>query len=499
MLVVKDRCKRAWRKSQSSLVMFWKQNPLLFFSVIALFGMGLKMHFSWTLLWITVTFALFQWERFLYSLPLLVACFFYAPNRHPFEEAAYVQGIFYPSRVEKQTAHFRKGWILQGTFVTRGHSVSARVSLRKLPRRISPFVVEGICKNRGDYQCSLFPKKPVQLLEPTFASAFVQIRFRLTQKIDRWIFSHVPSMVVAQFLRAFFLGKKEDLYLNYSFQTLGLSHILAISGFHFALFAAVFFTLFSLLVSIFRAKIYCLVFVSVYALLLQNSPSSFRAFILISLVLFSDLFGKKVRIYNLLGACLLIALLLDPTSMQSPSLQLSYLSCFALLLFYAPIFQALERCFYKKTPLAREQREGIKQPFGKMWVQTAAQKWSFYLKSALSASLAIYFLSAPLVLARFSSISFASLLYNLFVPILLGGLMGLWAILWPLCFHPYAAFLLTCLTEKALNICLFPPVFCKNLTYLGEFSSDFALTWVSLLLFIGFTLQGGTLFRYDIE
>ena len=181
----------------------------------------------------------------------------------------------------------------------------------------------------------------------------------------------------------------------------------------------------------------------------------------------------------------MVSLLVQPSTLFSPSFQLSYLSCFALLLFYPRIRKTL--AIYLNASTRPYKRNNI------------LLCWSSYLQQALSATLSIYFLTFPVVIAHFSAFAYSGMLYNLFFPGIIGILMGLWALFWPLTFFSSYGKGLVSITDSALNICLYAPVCCQTCVCAQSISSEGAFFWVALLLFAGFALQGDPSFRYHIE
>ena len=450
----------------------------MIYAAIFLMGCGLKIHFSYA--YLLPLFLLFYTapKRTFLSIPLLLAAYSYAPTDPCVKKPIYQEGVFTAHSWIKQNSHFRTSYKGKGTVQIGGRSWKANLYLPYEPKEIARYQFSGIIKQKRPFTLILYPKKPLQKIETLpFASA----KKRLQKKLDLVIEKQIPEKEVAHFLQAFFFGNQSDPFLRYAFRSLGLSHILAISGLHFCLLAGIFFTLWKWLTNrtiALSLSIFCIV---IYGFFIDSSPSSIRALCMIVAAFTAELTGKKTRACNLLAFACLVELTLNPLSLITPSFQLSFSSCTALLFFQKPCMQAVQRILGSSS--------SFQGPF--------FQKVSVYLQEALAASFAIYLVSGPLVLCHFSTLSLSSLFYNLFAPLLIVCAMTLWAIFWPLCGMFTIKYFLILSTKIALSTCLYPPYFMRDWAVFFPLPVDFVILWISMLLFIGFTLQARGSFGYD--
>ncbi|MDR2065219.1 MAG: ComEC family competence protein [Prevotellaceae bacterium] len=140
-------------------------------------------------------------------------------------------------------------------------------------------------------------------------------------------------------LRALIIGDKRllsDDIIN-SYTVAGAMHVLAVSGLHVGLVYSVLVFLLSMVKKrrfgkFIRAGT---VFFGIwlYAALAAFSPSVCRACVMFSFVLFGDLYGKKVNIYNSLAASAFFLSIINPYSIFETGFQLSYCSVIAIVYF----------------------------------------------------------------------------------------------------------------------------------------------------------------------
>ncbi len=191
------------------------------------------------------------------------------------------------------------------------------------------------------------------------------------------------------------------------FGKVGLQHILAISGFHFALAAFFLNFFFRLFFSYRLSAVFLLIAITAYYLFLGNAPSIQRAYIAIALVALGQLLSRRISGLNALGAGLLIELLIHPVNVTQLSFQLTFLCTMAILLFYPAMHKAV--CFLLPERSIRELEE-----------MTILDKHGYLitslLRKAFAINLAVHFLSVPVVLFFFHKFPLLSIAYNLFFP-----------------------------------------------------------------------------------
>ena len=208
---------------------------------------------------------------------------------------------------------------------------------------------------------------------------------------------------------ALILGDQGDITpsMRQAFSRTGTSHLLAISGLHLGMLAALgFLAAFWLLRRFSRLLLWVNAVktaallaagpVVAYAWIAGGSPSTQRAEIMILAYLLLVLLGRPREVPSALALAAIIILVLSPLLLFSLSFQLSFVSVAALSYF-------LPRWLAPPDPEARLGRRLAR------WFR----RGTFWVKGALLTSLVATLATAPLVAASFHSVSFLGVLVNL--------------------------------------------------------------------------------------
>lgn len=142
------------------------------------------------------------------------------------------------------------------------------------------------------------------------------------------------SVDLEKFAYGVIIGDKSELGegMKELFRRTGASHLLAISGLHVGIVIAFFLTFFSLLPVSYKMRYaLTLVFLTLYALTLQGSPSVQRAYIMNAIFLLSKIFLDKTDSRKSLAFALGISLCFNMSLVFDIAFQLSYLALFAIL------------------------------------------------------------------------------------------------------------------------------------------------------------------------
>jgi len=276
--------------------------------------------------------------------------------------------------------------------------------------------------------------------------------------------------------------------LEKSFQRSGVTHVLAISGQHVVILAAVIYfalRLFAIPIGI-RAGV-TMGLIWLYILIAGAPPSAIRAGVVATFVFAAPLLGRQVSALHFMTTMLALVLAYNPQLVYNAGFQLSVAAVFGILLLTKPLKSLVEHTLLR--PFAKPPRQ---------------------LSNLISVSLAAQLATSPIVAATFDQVSIVGVFTNLIAvplsgPILILGLLGsLAGNIYPLIAYPLNAcngFLVTILIQTAqgasslpfasvttpgvtlLLVGLFnagcvPPIVAERV-----FSSDHRSMWAALLLF----------------
>ena len=224
--------------------------------------------------------------------------------------------------------------------------------------------------------------------------------------------------------------------LEKSFQRSGVTHVLAISGQHVVILAAVIYfalRLFAIPTGI-RAGV-TMGLIWLYILIAGAPPSAIRAGVVATFVLAAPLLGCQVSALHFMTTMLALVLAYNPVLVYSTGFQLSVAAVFGILLLTRPLKSFVERTLFR--PLRKPPTQ---------------------LSNLISVSLAAQIATSPIVAATFDQVSIVGVLTNLVAvpisgPILVLGLLGsLAGNISPLLAYPINAcngFLVTILIQSA--------------------------------------------------
>jgi len=151
---------------------------------------------------------------------------------------------------------------------------------------------------------------------------------------------------IGSLLTAMVLGERAvglDSTLLSSFRAVGLSHVLAASGFNLTIVTLSTHWLCRRLgLAALPSNFLGFAMMSVFVAFAGNSSSVVRASLMCALSIVCSSLGRRVHISGLLGAALLISLAVDPLSVADPGFQLSYLAVSGIIFILAPLSEYLK-------------------------------------------------------------------------------------------------------------------------------------------------------------
>ncbi|OGN55206.1 MAG: hypothetical protein A3D96_04610 [Chlamydiae bacterium RIFCSPHIGHO2_12_FULL_44_59] len=457
----------------------WERAPALYAAFTLLFGYGWLVSWIWPALWGLYLIIL---RKFPY-LTLLVGSLFYIQFHKPLDSP--VQGGYFS--ISSKATHyspFQTLLLYKGILYTEKGSLPASIYIPSSKPQFSAdcdYIVQGGLKKRDLDQAIIKPKK----LSPVKHSwSLAEARYQLKGRFRHFLNTHLKKENTASFLGSLVTGDVEKRELRYQFGKLGLQHLLAISGFHFAILIAFASWFLQFFLSSRSTTIALLFVVNGYFLFVGSLPAVQRSYIMATLYLLGPLLNRHSNPLNLLGAAMLIELLLHPLHIRSIGFQLSFACCGGIFLLYPPIKQKLASFL---TPL--------KEP---SLLSCWGRKCSLFFVQSIGLSLAVNLAIWPLLLYHFHTFPILSLFYNLFFPYLVSMALFLFllSVAVHLIFPPLSSLCFWAtdrLTAELLGLAAYPPI-----------ALDYSLTaphfpfWV-IPVYLAILLQGSILARDKVQ
>lgn len=231
--------------------------------------------------------------------------------------------------------------------------VSARLSSSRGFRNFGAPSLDMTWKSRGIH-AKAFSKSPLLVEKLQSAPRYSPLRLisLLRQKWQDLIedqFSLPGTEALSSrgaVLEALLLGERGRMPadLTRSLQDAGIYHLFAISGAHIAIISFLMFSLFRVLrVPNRPSYVFLMVFLVLYALLVEGRPSIVRATVMALAFLIGKLFWKDINLINTLALSALVLLFFNPFHLFTLGFQLTFLATLAILLFFPKIIRYLPK------------------------------------------------------------------------------------------------------------------------------------------------------------
>lgn len=173
---------------------------------------------------------------------------------------------------------------------------------------------------------------------------FHRVISSIQRKITKLIYQAFDPEPAA-FASALILGKRDEINREVidTYSSLGIIHVLAVSGLHVGYVTLILLALLSLLPINFRMKVFFTIAgLALYAAIVNFRPSVVRASVMASILLLAQASEQRYDILNLLGAAALVILVVNPLQLFQIGFQLSFLAVLGIVIFYNRFETALE-------------------------------------------------------------------------------------------------------------------------------------------------------------
>ncbi|MES2344820.1 MAG: ComEC/Rec2 family competence protein [Chlamydiota bacterium] len=472
---------------------FWRRFPALHVGLSLTLGTAAALGLTWELIFPTLLLSL-RYNLALRATILALIAFSYTSWQYPqthFQEKK-LEGIatFHIENLKIQPSPFHKSYLYKGKITK---FISEETTLYHLPCSIyipfkknrpqadHDYQIKGTLVRTGNYHYVLKPNKKEPWLPLQNQLNLTEWRFRAKESVKNFLKKEIPDTKSAAFLTALATGNIDERSLALEFNKLGIQHILAISGFHFALIAAFLSFFFKWFLSPKNAAILLLCVLSAYFLFIGNAPSVLRAWIAISLFLISQIFRLQISGLNALGVALSAEILCDPLLATSMGFQLSFLATLAILLIY-PLMNKLTYHLLPRRPL--ETVTMMNKLHQHLYLVGAA------LRHCLSLNIAVHLTTIPVILFLFHKFPLLSLGYNLFFPLgaSIALLLLVTSLLFNLIFPPLGHLLHklnSTFTATLLKSTEHPPSLLNFTLHLPAFPLIILIAFLTLLFYIG--------------
>ena len=481
-------------------MLFWQKQPALLIGLHLLIATAAAIEWNWVYL---IPLALFWTPLFrdgyqkiflgqlIGAICLGGVIFFHAkinlPQETPKQEQIEGLAYFSPDTVQIQQSPFQRSYAYKGivrhfeglngeTFSSLPCQIFLPLNAKRPSADVDYLIIGKLCKSPHGFHFKPQKKLAWRKINSTFSLA--ELRHLSKQKIRAYLKNVISDEKSASFLSALATGEIDERLLTLEFGRIGMQHILAISGFHFALLAAFFCVILRLFFRSKASDLITLVLLSIYFIFIGNSPSVLRAWTAIAVFLLGRMINLRCSALNALGMGLIVEILSDPNVVTNLAFQLSFLCTLAILIGY-PILNNFLAALLPMRTLDAVKKMPIIDQLGAIL--------STLLRNALAIGCAVHIFAVPLVLFLFHKFPLLSFLYNLVFPPLIGLSFLLLCLASTVAFLPFLAQLLhSCnsfYSSFLLDLCSNPPATLEFILRTSQFPFSLLIGILSLLFF----------------
>lgn len=483
------------------LIKFWIEQPALLYGIALLLGLYASFYAPYHilvpafLLWVPFLIEKKQMTQLLLSMALFFAAWSYGKSFYlqPDLPEKGMRGKAYISitSITTQKSPFGERLIYLcevKSFFPDKYSIAPKTSIVShikctislpisdeitRPSADRDYIVQGILihNEHGDYMFKITKNDPWLIVDGSWSLA--EMRSHWKTRASEWIKNQFQDRNSGNFLAGLATGNFDDLWMKNEFGRFGLQHIMAISGFHFAIIAGMLSFITRLLISRSASVILLLILMTAYCFFLGSNASVLRAWLMCSTTLVSFLLEKQTNSLNSLGIALLFVLGFDPLLSKTLAFQFSFMTTAAILLMYGPIDHLLGTVFHKRR---------LSEAFEMNKLNQHGYIVLAFFRKALALTIAVNLLALPLTLYYFHKFPIMGILYNFFFPILITVSMSLLIMGGLFAYVPYVGDWILSLnnyyTKKVLQFTYGMPKEIDHYLVADSFPAMFLILWI---------------------
>lgn len=437
---------------------FWRKTPALLYGLVFTLGCYAALGWHWSLIIpmflvfapIFVTKDRTLQFRLAIALVLMSIAIVHVKSTIKFPslpDSKTIQGtaIVDIENLTEITKHYGQRWLYQGkikSFIPTDSpnsiaynipvSINIAQNVTRPPANTS-YVIKGTLRETAPHQYALQPFKHEPWIARPGQWSLAEFRSKAKKSVSTYLKDKIADERSAGFLAGIATGDFQDRLMTFEFSRFGLQHIMAISGFHFAIVAGILSLLLRFCLPKKIATILLIATLCTYFVFLGCGPSIMRAWVAIMIALMSYLLERRSYGLNSLGLGLLFILIYDPHLCNHIGFQFSFITTAAILLLFSSCDYLMQK-IYPKRPLLETSRMNALNQHGYFALVCFRQ--------ALALTIAVNVIALPITLYYFLKFPFLSLLYNLFFPFMVSVSMLLLMLGTLLAFIPPASALI---------------------------------------------------------
>src|ERR1700722_62455 len=236
----------------NSFESFWRQHPALLYGLAILIGFSFSLNGS-PVLFLPALLLLLAGKRTILAYALLIVSLFFVNSQISMptlsEEGIKGSAHFEISSIALKSTHFGKQWVYKGIIQSllphpaiKNIPVSISIPVKKeitRPQADKGYWIEGTLKAVSDNHYIFILEKNGPWQEVKNSWSLAEMRYLFKKNVSSTIHQKIEDEQSATFLAGIATGEFDDRLMAFHFSRFGLQHIMAISGFHFAIISGI--------------------------------------------------------------------------------------------------------------------------------------------------------------------------------------------------------------------------------------------------------------------